>query len=390
MASVTKNRYECIVIGGGIAGSTAAYHLAKAGYHAAVLEKTHGPHHKVCGEFLSFEALFNLKEMGIYLNENIPLVKHFQLFSPRSSASFTFPFPGRGISRYKLDEELLNNVKDAGADVFRGTGMRSYHKEENGLFRIETNEGDFYARHLFMAIGKHDYSKEHKRRGKDNSYIGFKTHLRLKSLGEQYQETTALFSFPGGYGGICPVEGGVMNFCFVIDKGIYKSLNSNFNEALAFLRRSNPSLGLVLQEADFVETFCAVGYIPYGFLCPPSNHDNVYFVGDQRMVIPSLTGDGMAIALSTARRCVQEFDCRQKGLKIQMGPMQKMLEKQMRWALTGHAILKYPWATDMCRHIPRLRSFLIETIFEKTRISIMEDIHDEPPSAAVRSDYSRR
>jgi flavin-dependent dehydrogenase len=72
-------------------------------------------------------------------------------------------------------------------------------------------------------------------------------------------------------------------------------------------------LDLVLQQADFIETVCAVGHIPYGFLRTPNNHDEVYFLGDQRMVIPSFTGDGMAIALSTAKDCAYEFNAHQKG-----------------------------------------------------------------------------
>ena len=143
-----------------------------------------------------------------------------------------------------------------------------------------------------------------------------------------------------------------------VDKDVYKSLNSNFNQTISFLRRSNSQLDSVLQEADSVEALCAVGHIPYGFLRPASHHDNVYFLGDQRMVIPSFTGDGMAIALSTAKQCAYEFNCHQKGLKIQVKPMQGTLEKQMRWALTGHAVLKYPSLMDMCGSMPWLSHFL--------------------------------
>ena len=155
-----KNLYECMVIGGGVAGTTAAYHLTKLGYKVALLEKTQGPHHKVCGEFLSFESIEYLKQMGISLDDDTPIIKHFKFYSPRSNTGFTFPFPGRGISRYKLDEELLNNAKQAGADIFRGVCMRSYHEEKRELFRIQTSENNFYARHLFIATGKHDHSKE--------------------------------------------------------------------------------------------------------------------------------------------------------------------------------------------------------------------------------------
>jgi flavin-dependent dehydrogenase len=120
MVSGMKNLYECVVIGGGVAGASVAFHLTKLGYKVALLEKAQGPHHKVCGEFLSFESMGYLKEMGIFIGNDTPVIKHFQFSSPRSNTGFTFPFPGRGISRYKLDEELLNNAKERGVQVLRG------------------------------------------------------------------------------------------------------------------------------------------------------------------------------------------------------------------------------------------------------------------------------
>ena len=383
-----KNFYECMVIGGGVAGSTAAYYLTKLGFKVALLEKAQGPHHKVCGEFLSFESIEYLKEMGIFLNDDTPVIKHFKLFSPRSNTGFTFPFPGRGISRYKLDEELLNNAKKAGADVFRGVCMRSYHEEGRGIFRIQTNVNDFYARHLFIATGKHDHSKEHKRQGKDHSYLGFKTHFKFKSPCDDLRETTILFSFPGGYGGICPVENDTMNFCFVIDKRIYKSLNGNFGSAIAYIRQQNPKLDSILQQVSLMDLLCAISYIPYGFLRLQNSIGNVYFLGDQRMVIPSFTGDGMAIALSTAKNCAYEFNYRQKGLKFQTEPMRKILKKQMNWALMANTILKSSWATEVCLCMPPVSSFLIETIYRKTRITQMKEIDHDP--IAFENNYSRR
>lgn len=372
MVSVMKNSYECVVIGGGVAGSTAAYHLTKLGYKVALLEKTLVPHHKVCGEFLSFETIDYLQEMGISLDDASPVIKHFQLFSSGSKTTFTFPLAGRGRSRYALDEELLNNAGNAGADVFRGICMRSYHQEDENSVRIETTTEDFYARHLFVATGKHDHSKEHKREGKDNSYVGLKTHLKIR--GKEFKETTVLFTFPGGYGGICPVENGAMNFCFLIDKKIYKALNGNLDAVLAYLRRHNHQMDIVLQEADFIAPFCAISHIPYGFLRAQSNEGSIYFLGDQRMVIPSFTGDGMAIALSTAKNCAYEFDCRQKGMSVHAGQIQENLKKQMHWALTAQTMLKFSWLIDLGMSIPGFSLSLIRIIFNKTRISKMKDL----------------
>jgi len=80
----------------------------------------------------------------------------------------------------------------------------------------------------------------------------------------------------------------------------------------------------------------------------------------------------MAIALSTAKDCAYEFNRRQKGLKVHNQLLQKILKQQMHWALLGHAILKSPWALEVCALIPGIKSFLIETIFNKTRISKVE------------------
>jgi hypothetical protein len=182
-------------------------------------KRAKGAHHKVCGEFLSFEALSYLQEMGISLSEDSPFIKRMSNYFHRVQIPASrFPFPGRGVSRYKLDEELLNNAKNAGADVFRGVCMRDYHKEIMVLLGLKQIPGIFTQGIYFWLLENMITPKNTSVRGKDNSYIGLKTHIRLKSLSEEYKETTVLFSFPGGYGGICPVEGGVVNFCFVIER----------------------------------------------------------------------------------------------------------------------------------------------------------------------------
>ena len=54
-----------IVVGGGPAGSSLAIRLAQAGLSVSLIEREAGPHDKVCGEFLSFEAVGYLKGVGL-------------------------------------------------------------------------------------------------------------------------------------------------------------------------------------------------------------------------------------------------------------------------------------------------------------------------------------
>jgi flavin-dependent dehydrogenase len=384
-----KNSYECIVVGGGVAGATAAWHLAQLGYEVAVLERTQGPHHKVCGEFLSFEALDGLREMGVDF-EGAPVIKYFRLCSPASRVDFTFPFPGRGISRHKLDEDILDKARQAGARVLRGVCMRNKHKSHDGLWKIETNTRDFYARHVFMATGKHDPSPDSRRQGTGGSYLGLKAHLHLRPPHGEFKETTVLFSFPGGYAGICPVENDTMNFCFLIEKARYKALGGSLQAAVSFLRRSNPYLDTVLEGAGYKTPACAVGHIPYGFLRKQSGQDGVYYLGDQMTVIPSFTGDGMACALNTAKNCVYNFDSLKKGLPVDGGLMYKVLKRQMRWAFWAQTFLQYPWLIEAGASNSGVSRFLIQRFFEKTRISKTGDIFYGEGSPVLENNHSGR
>src|SRR3546814_6034100 len=56
---------EVLVLGGGLAGASAALELAQARIPVRLLERETGPRHKVCGEFLSVEAQRDLQRLGL-------------------------------------------------------------------------------------------------------------------------------------------------------------------------------------------------------------------------------------------------------------------------------------------------------------------------------------
>ena len=54
-----------LILGGGVAGCAASIALARKGRSVTLIEREPTPRHKVCGEFLSGEALEDLHALGI-------------------------------------------------------------------------------------------------------------------------------------------------------------------------------------------------------------------------------------------------------------------------------------------------------------------------------------
>ncbi len=59
---------EISIIGGGLAGLTAAIDLLNRNFNVVVFEKNEYPKHKVCGEFISNEVLPYLENLGLNID----------------------------------------------------------------------------------------------------------------------------------------------------------------------------------------------------------------------------------------------------------------------------------------------------------------------------------
>ena len=289
-----------VVIGGGPAGSMLALRLAAAGREVALLEKQPGPHHKVCGEFLSAEALGYLLNIGIDPQVlGAHSIQRVCLHSGRKSAQAALPFHALSLSRRLLDEALLEKAKSAGCEIHRGAFVEKLHRTPDG-FSIQLRVGPaIEAKNVFLATGKHDLADLSRTRGSHSDLVGFKMHWRLTPPAiETVQHTMELFLFRAGYGGLALIENDIANLCFVIHQRRMRALGG-WPELLSAIRNETPAIDRILRNA----TPCwprplAISPIPYGYIARSSN--GIWRVGDQAAVIPSFTGDGMSIALHSA------------------------------------------------------------------------------------------
>ncbi len=283
-----------VVIGGGLAGAALAIRLARAGRAVTVLEREAGPHDKVCGEFLSFEAVDSLRALGLDpLDLGAASIDRLSVCIGKRRSDSVLPFTALSLSRRVLDQALLDCAAAAGADVRRGVKATGVERAGEG-WSVRAGDGDLTANDVVVATGKHDLKGYKRPPGRQNDLIGFKHHLRLV---QPLDRRVELHLFGGGYAGLEPIEGGRANLCLVVRKT--RLAGDDFAILLSSIRCQCPHLHASLDGALWeTPRPLAIAAIPYGYIRERS--DGLWRLGDQAAVIPSFAGEGMAIALHSA------------------------------------------------------------------------------------------
>ncbi|MGB6690227.1 MAG: FAD-dependent monooxygenase [Terracidiphilus sp.] len=305
-----------LVIGGGLAGSMAAMRLAAAGREVTLLEKELSAHHKVCGEFLSREAVMYLRSAGVEpLDLGAAAIRVVRLSSKRALVEAALPFTALSLSRRVLDEAMLARAERTGCRVERGAFVEGISRE-GSLWCAKLRSGQsWHAENIFLASGKHDLGGWEREGGAQGDLVGFKLHWRLApAQTSALRGAMELFLFTGGYGGVSLVEDDVATLCLVVRRAELRKLGG-WSGLFANLMHENRHVSLRLQGATALwERPLAIFPIPYGYVARRGN--NLWRVGDQAAVIPSFTGDGMSIALHSgalaaemylAGKCADEY-----------------------------------------------------------------------------------
>lgn len=288
---------EHLIIGGGLGGSMVGLRLAEAGRAVTLLERERAAHHKVCGEFLSREAVDYLELAGVDPVElGARKIRFVRLAFRRRLVEAALPFTALSLSRSVLDEALLERAGLRGCSVVRGASVEGLEKG-NELWRAKLRDGESWsASTVFLASGKHDLRGMERGPGAHGDLVGFKMYWRLEpAQTAALRDYMDLFLFEGGYGGLSLVEGDVANFCLVVQREVLRRLGG-WARLLAAIQNENLHVAQRLRGATPLwERPLAVSPIPYGYLA--GRADGLWCVGDQAAVIPSFTGDGMSIAL---------------------------------------------------------------------------------------------
>ncbi|WP_343486260.1 NAD(P)/FAD-dependent oxidoreductase [Allomuricauda sp. d1] len=299
--------YEVIVLGGGLAGLTAALHLSKLGCSVLVIEKHRYPRHKVCGEYVSNEVKPYLEQLGISFRDlNAVNIDTLQLSDQNGEAiKVHLPLGGFGLSRHTFDKALYDQCVHAGVDfLFDAVEDVQYGSE---YFTTTTkNQHKLTSKITLGAFGKRSNLDTKLNRSfiKQNSpWLGVKCHYVFD---EHETHLVGLHAFPGGYGGLSRTEDGSVNFCYL---AAYKSFQKE-KGVDAFTRRvvgSNPILDHFLSKArPKFEKPLAIAQISFQKKKPVENH--VLMLGDSAGMIHPLCGNGMAMAIHSAKIAAETIE----------------------------------------------------------------------------------
>lgn len=367
--STVKQR-DVIVIGGGLAGLTAAIHLAKNGLSVLVFERHAYPKHKVCGEYVSNEVIPYLNSLGVNLNQ-LPLPQINQLLITTSTGkeiNQDLPLGGFGISRYAFDELLYQRAKELKVDFIFEKVKDVVVIEE--MYSVSTRNDCFTAKLVLGCFGKRSNLDQHFNRNfinKPAHWVGIKAHYTHPNFPINKVE---LHNFDGGYCGLSLTETNHVNVCYLAKYKSFKQYKNieDFNENVL---RKNKHLNRFFNEAELAfDKHLAIAQV--SFEKKERVENNMLMLGDTAGLIHPLCGNGMAMAIHSAKLASEEvlaFQKHQSKPILFENYTQKWkmnFESRMKFGNYFQKLFMHQKLTNFGMAIGSKMPFLVEKMIQKT------------------------
>src|SRR4030067_2234021 len=286
--------YDCIIIGLGPAGSSAAYYLAKRGLAVLALDKERFPRHKPCGGCVSYKAEPLLPpDFKSIVNNSV----NGAVFSYKGKKKAEFRGSngpvGYMVSREVCDAYQAKKAEEAGAKIKEGERLLDIADSQNGVI-VFSSKGRYKGRYLIGADGANSSAAKRLGLAKERRlFITINAEIKTGSA-DDFSDLVEIDigAIPYGYGWVFPKNGS-------LDIGIASIKNESFNPRKYFFEfiKKRPYLKNVKIEKE------------YAFRLPtnPENSPlniigkSTMLAGDAAGLTDPLVGEGIYYALKSGR-----------------------------------------------------------------------------------------
>lgn len=325
------NRTQVLVIGGGPAGASAAWHCREAGLDVVLVDKAHFPRAKACAEYVGPGALPILERMGALAAIEAGGAAHLAgmvVHTPnggRIHGEFSGRHPfrgirdgGLGVQRLLLDPLLLDRARAAGVQVIEGLTLHRVLQEQGVVTGAEllprgaergaqSGRGNTpHVIHADLVIGADGLRSVVSRqlglahRARWPRRYAFVAHFAnvagMGAMGEMHVRGD-------GYVGLAQVSGGLTNVALVLNARAAKAAAGNPEALQRAWLDADPALAARFDGATRVTPVRTTG--PFASFARRAWHPGALLTGDAADFFDPFTGEGIKSALKGGELLVQ-------------------------------------------------------------------------------------
>lgn len=361
------------MIGAGPAGSTLAALLAGRGIDVVLIDRDRFPRDKLCGEFLSYDALPVLEPLGLTAaieERGAPRIERCRVVGRRHTYDFDFPARAFGVSRLFLDDLLVRTAAARGARVYEGATATLLEPDAVTIAGNDAPSTVIRCRAVAGAWGRWGRFDTllGRRFARDRTHrnFGFKRHYR--ALASRDRDLIELYSFRRGYLGVSGVEDGLTNICGLVHAGRLAGHKGRWDSFVAGIRAEEPHLERMYAmhepaQDDYLSSE------PVIFRARSAVEGGIFMVGDAAGIVDPLTGNGMAMSIQSSLLAAKHL------LRLLERPGERpaveaayrdehraLFAPRIRWSRSVASLLSRPRALDFAlatSRSPRLGEILL-------------------------------
>jgi flavin-dependent dehydrogenase len=306
---------DLLVLGAGPAGAAISLLMARQGYSVEIVDASHFPRTKICGEFLNPQAVQWLNEHGLL--DAVESLNPFPVYGMRVTNQKGETFCGRyrdakgyAIQRKDFDSLLVSRLKSE--DITLHEGFRASELIQSNGYVIGVRGTDSNgvavekkARIIIGADGRNNLI------GRTFGWMDYIPGLRKYAFLTYFDHVLDLQNYgeihliKDGYIGVAPLGNGLANVALVVDE---KNRPAGDAEWKAFLlnRLQETELNERIQKKEPLVPVISAG--PLAFTSRQTSGHRTILVGDTCGFIDPFTGEGINYAFLTASLAAQVLD----------------------------------------------------------------------------------